>query len=608
MARRIDARPGGASGRKRYRPSSLRPAGIRTQRYPEGDPNDRGETIDVTLARREALSDALDAEDRRSAEIEPDDPRIPQRKRHRGHDDLVEELRLSLGYGALESRGWFEAGGGEEAPRSVRRVIPSSVVTEGRRDGFLPTPEDRAEARAEGVGKVRSRELEALFERGEVATGRLSSPEAAGRFRRAVAAFLDRENPTGLGVARQTALAGGSDWSREVLAENPEFDPNVIRGAAARRMGYDPPLDVCLLAAGADPVLAAGVARFAERAECSPWEVEKLGRTAGRLVGEFSRLCIEDPLRAESMERAWERRRGSPDAGSLESELWRTARYVARVHYAVGLDPVVEPMSREDVGRVLEARPRFDLREGVGAVGGTVQRSVPVWKLAQSVQEACLVNRKTVGLQSVAETSYCRERVQALGAAWPSRALTGLRERAAAEQSRARTGTLLEAVIEGEARSESEASRSGGSRRPGIDPERVLRELGFATDSGSAPGVGAEPAVRRVSDTPEVSRGTPAGFDPEEARRGLGLETDSPAAVDAGESPPSTAGGSDRGGADGFDPEAVARELGFPTAAAPGQGPGSRKAAGAEPAPDVSERGDPVGDRRQRGLPGLMDR
>ena len=95
MARRIDARPGGASGRKRYRPSSLRPAGIRTQRYPEGDPNDRGETIDVTLARREALSDALDAEDRRSAEIEPDDSRIPQRKRHRGHDDLVEELRLS---------------------------------------------------------------------------------------------------------------------------------------------------------------------------------------------------------------------------------------------------------------------------------------------------------------------------------------------------------------------------------------------------------------------------------------------------------------------------------------------------------------------------------
>ena len=125
-------------------------------------------------------------------------------------------------------------------------------------------------------------------------------------------------------------------------------------------------------------------------------------------------------------------------------------------------------------------------------------------------------------------------------------------------------------MIEGEARSESEASRPGGSRRPGIDPERVLRELGFATDSGSAPGLGAEPAGRRVSDTPEVNPGTPAGFDPEEAHRGLGLEMDSPAAVAAGESPPSTAGGSDRGGADGFDAAAVARELGFPPAARSG--------------------------------------
>ena len=249
-------------------------------------------------------------------------------------------------------------------------------------------------------------------------------------------------------------------------------------------MRYDPPLDVCLLAAGADPVLAAGVARFAERAECSPWEVEKLGRTAGRLVGEFSRVCIEDPLRAESMERAWERRRGSPDAGSLESELWRTARFVARVHYAVGLDPVVEPMSREDVGRVLEARPRFDLGKGVGAVGGTVQRSVPVWKLAQSVQEACLVNRKTVGLQPVAETSYCRERVQALGAAWPSKALAGLRERAAAEESRARTGTLLEAVIGGRGRAGvggfasgrlSAAGDRSGARAPGAGTRNGFR-------------------------------------------------------------------------------------------------------------------------------------
>ena len=60
------------AGRRRFR-QAAGPGGIRTQRYPEFAPGDRGETTDRLEARREANSDWLDACDQVDARIDPDD-------------------------------------------------------------------------------------------------------------------------------------------------------------------------------------------------------------------------------------------------------------------------------------------------------------------------------------------------------------------------------------------------------------------------------------------------------------------------------------------------------------------------------------------------------
>ena len=296
---------------------AVRPGGVRTQRYPEFAPGDRGETTDRLEARRGAESDRLDACDQVDAAIDPDDEALPQRPRLRTHGDLVYEVALSVEIGRrLEGRVDFP-----------RRSHPSIWVADSRLFGFRdPLPDRRARA-LEADGALRAHRLRDGFEE----LPRIG-PDA---FARIVEGACDR---------RDLGDVGGL---------------TVAAAQAVGRVRCGPPLDAVFVASGTDPVLLSAAGALLRQASGRSRLGEHLDRAAQAVALRHVDLCVRDPYRAGVVERRWAAEREglgleALDPGGANFGAWfgRT-RAVAEVHYAVGLDPVRDPLPRAAVEAVL---------------------------------------------------------------------------------------------------------------------------------------------------------------------------------------------------------------------------------------------------------------
>ena len=317
--------------RGRFR-QAARPGGLRTQRYPEFAPEDRGETTDRLEARRTADSDWLDACDQVDARIDPDDEALPQRRRLRTHGDLVYEVALSIEIARkLEGRAGL-----------LRRSHPSLWVADSRLFGFRdPLPERRARA-LEADGALRTHRLRD----GLRDLPRIGLDACA----RIVDEACDRRDLSDIGGL------------------------TVAEAQAVGRVRYGPPLDAVFLASGTDPVLLSAAGALARQASSRSRLGEHLDRAAQAVALRHVDLCVRDPYRAAAAERRWAAGREglgleSLDPGGANFGAWfRRTRAVAEVHYAVGLDPVREPLPRAAVEAVLACGG--PLPEGVRAVGG----------------------------------------------------------------------------------------------------------------------------------------------------------------------------------------------------------------------------------------------
>ena len=329
------------------------PGGLRTQRYPEFAPEDRGETTDRLEARRAAESDRLDACDQADGAIHPDDEALPQRRRLRTHGDLVYEVALSVEIGRrLEGRAGL-----------LRRSHPSIWVADSRLFGFRdPLPERRARA-LETDGALRTHRLRDGF---KDLPG--IGPDAFARIVEEVCDRRDLSDVGGLTVAAAQAVG---------------------------RVRYGPPLDAVFVASGTDPVLLSAAGAFLRQASGRSRLGEHLDRAAQAVALRHVDLCVRDPYRASSVERRWAAEREglgleALDPGGANFGAWfgRT-RAVAEVHYAVGLDPVREPLPRAAVEAVLACGG--SLQEGVGAVGGAGR---DCHRVARAVQAGCAAVRR----------------------------------------------------------------------------------------------------------------------------------------------------------------------------------------------------------------------
>ena len=310
----------------------VRPAGMRTQRYPESPREDRGELMDRVDARREAESDRLDACDQTDAAIHDDDEALPRRRRLRTHGDLVYEVALSVEVGRrLEGKVAFP-----------RRSHPSIWVADSRLFGFRdPLPERRARA-LEVDGALRAHRLQDAF--------RELPRSGFDAFAAAVVDACDRRDLRdvgGLSVATAQSLG---------------------------RVRYGPPLDAVFSASGTDPVLLSAAAAVLGRVSDERSVVNGLDRAAQSVALGHVDACVRDPYAAAVVERAWAREREclgleGLDPGGANFEAWfERTRAVAEVHYAVGLDPLRDQLPTSAVEAVLASGG--SLAEGVRAVGG----------------------------------------------------------------------------------------------------------------------------------------------------------------------------------------------------------------------------------------------
>ena len=338
--------------RRRFR-QAVGPGGLRTQRYPESAPGDRGETTDRLEARRTANSDWLDTCDQVDAQIDPDDDALPQRRRLRTHGDLVYEVALSVEIARkLEGRVDFP-----------RRSHPSIWVADSRLFGFRdPLPERRARA-LEADGALRTHQLrDALKDLPRIGLD---------AFARIAEGACDR---------RDLADVGGL---------------TVAEAQAVGRVRCGPPLDAVFAASQTDPVLLSAAGALVRQASGRSRLGEHLDRAAQAVALRHVDLCVRDPYRAGVVERRWAAEREglgleALDPGGANFGAWfgRT-RAVAEVHYAVGLDPVREPLPRAAVEAVLACGG--SLPEGVRAVGGAGR---DCHRVARAVQAGCAALRR----------------------------------------------------------------------------------------------------------------------------------------------------------------------------------------------------------------------
>ena len=333
--------------------SFLRPGGYRTQRYPASAPEDRGETTDRLEARRESQSDWLDSCDQADAAIHEDDEALPTRRRLRTHGDLVYEVALSVEVARrLEGRGGL-----------LRRSHPSVWVADSRLFGFKDPLPDRRRRALETDGALRTHQLQDALRDLPVSGG--------GAFAAAVAAACDRRDLRDIGGL------------------------TVAQAEAVGRVRYGPPLHVVFSASGTDPVLLSAAAAVSRRCSGSPRLADQLDRAAQVVALEHVDRSVRDPQRAATVERRWEADRdglglaGLDPAGANFEAWFARTRLVAQAHYAVGLDPVSEPLPTEAVEAVLAAGG--SLKAGVRAVGGRGERCHEV---ARAVQAACGVVRR----------------------------------------------------------------------------------------------------------------------------------------------------------------------------------------------------------------------
>ena len=333
--------------------SFVRPGGYRTQRYPASAPEDRGETTDRLEARRESQSDWLDACDQADAAIHEDDGALPTRRRLRTHGDLVYEVALSVEVARkLEGRAGL-----------LRRSHPSVWVADSRLFGFRDPLPDRRRRALETDGALRTHQLQDAF-RDLPASG-------AGAFAAAAADVCDR---------RDLRDVGGL---------------TVAQAEAVGRVRYGPPLHVVFSASGTDPVLLSAAAAVSRRGSGDPRLADQLDRAAQAVALEHVDRCVRDPYRGAAVERRWEAARdglglaGLDPAGANFEAWFARTRAVAEVHYAVGLDPVGEPLPTGAVEAVLAAGG--PLEAGVRAVGGRGDRC---HEAARAVQAACGVVRR----------------------------------------------------------------------------------------------------------------------------------------------------------------------------------------------------------------------
>ena len=361
--------------------SLVRPGGIRTQRYPASGREDRGETMDRLEARRELDSDWLDSCDQVDAAIHEDDEALPTRRRLRTHGDLVYEVALSIEVARnLEGRAGL-----------LRRSHPSVWVADSRLFGFKdPLPDRRARA-LEVDGALRTHRLQDAF-RDLPASG-------AGAFAAAAAEVCDR---------RDLRDVGGL---------------TVAQAEAAGRIRYGPPLHVVFSASRTDPVLLSAAAAVSRRGSGDPRLAHQLDRAAQAVALEHVDRCVRDPQRAAGVERRWEADRdglgleGLDPAGASLEGWFATTRSVAQVHYAVGLDPVSEPLPTVAVEAVLAAGG--GLQSGVQAVGGRGDRCHEV---ARAVQAACALVRRLDGWMVADEAALAGVMgpvLERAGLSWP---------------------------------------------------------------------------------------------------------------------------------------------------------------------------------------------
>ena len=336
--------------------SLVRPGGYRTQRYPAPAPEDRGETTDRIEARRESQSDWLDSCDQADAAIHEDDEALPQRRRLRTHGDLVYEVALSVEIARkLEGRAGL-----------LRRSHPSVWVADSRLFGFRDPLPDRRRRALEADGALRTHQLRDALRELPVSGG--------GAFAAAVANACDRRDLRDIGGL------------------------TVAQAQAVGRVRYGPPLHVVFSASGTDPVLLSAVAAVSRRCSGSPKLADQLDRAAQAVALEHVDHSVRDPYRATTVERRWEAARdglelAKLDPGGANFEAWfARTRLVAQVHYAVGLDPIREPLPTQAVEAVLAAGG--SLEAGVQAVGGRGERCHEV---ARAVQAACGVVRRLDG-------------------------------------------------------------------------------------------------------------------------------------------------------------------------------------------------------------------
>ena len=317
--------------RGRFRQAE-RPGGLRTQRYPAFSPEDRGETTDRLDARREADSDWLDTCDQVDGRIDPDDESLPRRRRLRTHGDLVYESALSLEIARkLEGRAGL-----------LRRSHPSIWVADSRLFGFRdPLPERRARA-LEADGALRTHQLRDALQD----LPRIGVTE----FERVAERVCDRRDLSDIGGL------------------------TVAQAQAVGRVRYRPPLDAVFVASATDPVLLSAAGALMRQAPGRPRLGEQLDRAAQAVALRHVDLCVRDPCRAAVVERRWANEREglgleALDPGGANFDAWfERTRAVAQVHYAVGLDPVRDPLPRAAVEEVLSCDG--SLAERVRVVGG----------------------------------------------------------------------------------------------------------------------------------------------------------------------------------------------------------------------------------------------
>ena len=330
--------------RGRFR-QAVGPGGLRTQRYPESPAGDRGETTDRQEARRTANSDWLDACDQVDARIDPDDEALPQRRRLRTHGDLVYEVALSVEIARkLEGRAGL-----------LRRSHPSLWVADSRLFGFRdPLPERRARA-LEADGALRTHRLR---------DGLRDLPRIGlDAFARIAEQVGDRRDLSDIGGL------------------------TVTEAQAVGRVRYGPPLDAVFLASGTDPVLLSAAGALVRETPGRSRLGEHIDRAAQAVALRHVDLCVRDPQRAAVVERRWATERDglgleALDPGGANFGAWfRRTRAVAEVHYAVGLDPVRDPLPRAAVEAVLACGG--PLPDRVRAVGGAGR---DCYRVARAVQ------------------------------------------------------------------------------------------------------------------------------------------------------------------------------------------------------------------------------